>query len=119
MTVVDALHDMTYIEQDALVVLFSFQPYSQITIFLAEYFNDQGIKVLSFTNSEDSPIAEFSDAAVVCAADNLYNYNSMTSGTAVINILASMFINRNTELVKAKKQKYDNLYEFLEEKGSF
>lgn len=112
----DALHSLSLMRKNDLLVLFSFPIYSKIVVSLAEYFHKRGCHVLCFTDSEKSPAAKNSSIALTSPANHIFFFNSMTPTIATINTLASMFLSRNKEVFDRYRADFDALQDFLYQK---
>lgn len=112
----DALHSLSMMRKNDLLVLFSFPVYSKIIVALSEYFYKKGHPVLCFTDNENSPAAKNSGVALTSPANHIFFFNSMTPTIASINTLASMFLSRHKIIFDHYRSDFDALQEFLYEK---
>ena len=86
------LFSLSRIEQDDLIVLFSFFPYTQLQIALAKFLHTQwGINVLCFSDNVSSPGAKFADVVLTSSTRSPVFFNSLTAPISQINVLASMY----------------------------
>lgn len=96
------LHDHTnFIEQvlflnnDDLIIALSFPPYSKETVDMAKFAKERGVKVVSITNKDASPITFYSDATLVVKSKNLLFTNSFAAISVLINAIATQCAYKN------------------------
>ncbi len=78
-----------FLNKKDLVIAFSFPPYSKETIQACEYAGSRGIKIISITNKEASPITYCSDINLVVQSENMLYTNSFAAISVVINAIAT------------------------------
>ena len=94
-------------KQDVIIGI-SFPRYSKRTIKAMEYAKKQGAKVISITDSYESPIAETSDYSLIARSDMALFVDSLVAPLSVINALI-------VAIGMKRKQNMYNIFEKLEE----
>lgn len=90
-----------YINENDLLICFSFPPYSKETVDVARFAKQNGIKVISITNKSTAPIAAFSKAVLTVKSENMLFTNSFAAISVIINAIATACAVKNK--TKAKK----------------
>jgi DNA-binding MurR/RpiR family transcriptional regulator len=90
-----------FMDSSDLVIAFSFPPYSKETIDAAEYAHSKGIKVISITNKNSSPVTFHSDVTLLVKSENMLFTNSFAAISVLINAIATQCAFQNK--AKAKK----------------
>lgn len=78
-----------FLNKNDLLVCFSFPPYSKETIETAKFAKERGIKVISITNKEASPITLHSEICLTVKSDNMLFTNSFSAISVIINAIAT------------------------------
>lgn len=92
---------------DALLVV-SVNPYVKQSVTLARLAKDKGMRVISITDSEVSPLASISDHAILCQTENRSFFHTLAPALAVSEILSSLIADRNrASAIKALEQADD------------
>ena len=108
------LFSLSRIEQDDLIVLFSFFPYTQLQIALAQFLHTQwGINVLCFTDNVSSPGAKFADVVLTSSTRSPVFFNSLTAPISQINVLASMYVSSYQEEYSRYNEKLSQLHQMI------
>lgn len=100
----EQLHRIT--EDDVLIAI-SFPRYSSRTIKAVTYANDNGAKVVSITDSENSPISELSTHTLIARSDIASFVDSLVAPLSVINALIA-------GLGMIRREEVSNTFEKLE-----
>lgn len=90
-----------FMDSSDLIITFSFPPYSKETIDAAEFAKSRGIKVISITNKNSSPVAFHSDVTLLVKSENMLFTNSFAAISVLINAIATQCAFNNK--AKAKK----------------
>ena len=108
------LFSLSRIEQDDLIVLFSFFPYTQLQIALAQFLHTQwGINVLCFTDNVSSPGAKFAGVVLTSSTRSPVFFNSLTAPISQINVLASMYVSSYQEEYSRYNEKLSQLHQMI------
>ncbi len=99
------MEQILFLNKNDLIIALSFPPYSKETIKAAEYANEKGIKIISITNKDASPITFHSDVHLVVKSENLLFTNSFAAISVLINAIATECAVSNKS--KAKKMLND------------
>lgn len=83
------LEQALYVNKKDTLITFSFPPFSKETIELAKQMKNKGVKVISITNSESSPITFYSDLTFVVSSKNTLYTNSFSAISVIINALTT------------------------------
>ena len=78
---------MFRISEDDVCIAISFPRYSKQTINALRFVNDRGTKIIAITDSEDSPIANYSDILLVAKSDMVSVVDSLVAPLSLINAL--------------------------------
>ena len=78
-----------FLNKNDLLISFSFPPYSKETIDAAKFAKDRGIKVVSFTNKDASPVTFHSEFYLTIKSDNMLFTNSFAAISVMINAIAT------------------------------
>ncbi len=78
-----------FLNKNDLLISFSFPPYSKETIDAAKFAKDRGIKVVSFTNKDASPVTFYSEFYLTIKSDNMLFTNSFAAISVMINAIAT------------------------------
>ena len=90
-----------YLNNEDILIAFSFPPYSKETVDAAKFAAARNIKVISITNTEASPITFYSKANLVVNSENMLFTNSFAAISVLINAIATACALKNKS--KAKK----------------
>jgi DNA-binding MurR/RpiR family transcriptional regulator len=90
----DALARAT--SRDVLLVA-SVLPYTRMTVELAEYAVEQGLRVVAITDSEVAPLAQIAQHSVIVPTDSPSFFHAMSPAFAVAEILGAIIAGRGGE----------------------
>jgi DNA-binding MurR/RpiR family transcriptional regulator len=100
-----------FLNKKDLVIAFSFPPYSKETIEACEYAGSKGIKIISITNKEASPVTLYSDINLVVQSENMLYTNSFAAISVVINAIATECALKNKQKAEKVLQESNRLTE--------
>ncbi len=109
----DAVNYLAFCTPDDLMVVFSYAPYSQQPIRLAQYVHEAKGRIVCFSDSVNGPIRPFAEATLVSVTNQTFFFNSMTAPAALINELALLFALENKERFEAHKEKTETIRRVL------
>lgn len=89
-----------YMNKSDLLITFSFPPYSIETIDAAQFAKRRGIKVISVTNKQSSPITFHSEISLTVNSENMLFTNSFAAISVLINAVATACALKNKTKVK-------------------
>jgi DNA-binding MurR/RpiR family transcriptional regulator len=75
-------------DRSSLVIAFGFPRYPKETIKLLNYFNRKNFKIISVTDSENSPLCNFSTYSILVQSYSLAYTDSFINGLTLINTIA-------------------------------
>jgi DNA-binding MurR/RpiR family transcriptional regulator len=78
-----------FLNQQDLLIVFSFPPYSKETLDLARYTQERTIDIISVTNKPASPITFYTKANLVVESKNMLFTNSFAAISVLINAIAT------------------------------
>ena len=84
-----------FLGKDDLIIAFSFPPYSKETVEAAKFACQRGIKVISITNKNASPITFYSSESLVVKSENMLFTNSFAAISVLINAIATACAYKN------------------------
>jgi DNA-binding MurR/RpiR family transcriptional regulator len=90
----DALARAT--SRDVLLVA-SVLPYTRMTVELAEYAVEQGLRVVAITDSEVAPLAQIAQHSVIVPTDSPSFFHAMSPAFAIAEILGAIIAGRGGE----------------------
>ncbi len=100
-----------FLNKKDLVIAFSFPPYSKETIEACEYAVSKGIKVISITNKEASPVTHYSNINLVVQSENMLYTNSFAAISVVINAIATECAIKNKQRAEKTLQESSKVTE--------
>lgn len=116
MSVANGIYRLSQVTSDDLLVLFSFTPYTQIYIALAQFLHDHwGVKTLCFTDSLSAPGAKISDAVLNCVTKSPVFMNSVTAPISLINLLATSYVKTYAKEYSLYSEKVAQLQKLVNE----
>ena len=80
---------LSMISEDDVIVLFFFPPYYQPVSNVARFAAYRGAKVVTLTDSADSPAATDGPFNFLCGTKTKFFFNSLTAPVSLINVLTS------------------------------
>lgn len=78
-----------YFQPDALLIAFSFPPYSKETIEAVKLARKRKIRTVAITNKQAAPITFFTDMHLVATSENILYTNSLSGITFLINAIVT------------------------------
>jgi DNA-binding MurR/RpiR family transcriptional regulator len=78
-----------YFQPNDVLIVFSFQPYSQETIDAARIAFEKGIKVIAITNKENAPATFYADSSLLVKSENMLYTNSFAAISVLINAIST------------------------------
>ncbi len=97
-------------EQDVLIGI-SFPRYSMRTVKAMEFANDRNAKVISITDSENSPLNLYSSCNLIARSDMATVVDSLVAPLSVINALIVSLCIKNADIVTKKLDVLERLWE--------
>lgn len=85
----DVYGALPLLTKQSLVIVVAFPDYYRTTVKIAEYAHKHGIKVMAFTDSERSPICEFSDFNLFMPSHSRMFLNNIAMPMETVNLLAT------------------------------
>lgn len=102
------------LDKNDYVILISFPPYHQPTVNLVNYCRYRGIRMMTITDSMDSPAATEDSSVFLCRTAARYFYNSQAATASFINILSSAIAQelgpRFDELLEQEREVNDFIF---------
>lgn len=102
------LEQVLLLNQDELLILLSFPPYSEETINLAKDAHNRGHQIISITNKHTAPITFHSDVSLIVKSENMLFTNSFAAISVLINAIT-------TEIAYKDRKRAMSMIENLEE----
>ncbi len=91
---------LLFLNKKDILITFSFPPYSKETIEAAKFAADRGIKIISITNKEASPITFYSVVNLIVKSENMLFTNSFAAISVLINAIATSCAIKNEKNAK-------------------
>jgi DNA-binding MurR/RpiR family transcriptional regulator len=106
------MEQVLHLKKTDSIILLSFPPYSIETIETAKFASSKGIKVISITNKNASPITRYSDNVLIVSSENMLYTNSFAAISVLINALTTECALR---MKSASKKMIKDLNEVVEQ----
>lgn len=103
-TGVDAIGAAT--SQDVLLVA-SILPYTRLTVEVAEYARDRGVKIVAITDSEVAPLAQIATATVIVETSSPSFFHTMMPAVAVAEVLGCLLAGHGGEEALQALRRFD------------
>ena len=97
------------IKQEDILIIFDYPMYSKAAVVLAKIARENKAKILLFTDSDNAPLAEYSDILYKVKLNGISVFNSLISTQILIEYLLtyiSQFIEEKTKIRFSKIRKY-------------
>ena len=97
------------IKQEDILIIFDYPTYSKAAVVLAKIARENKAKILLFTDSDNAPLAEYSDILYKVKLNGISVFNSLISTQILIEYLLtyiSQFIEEKTKIRFSKIRKY-------------
>ena len=97
------------IKQEDILIIFDYPMYSKAAVVLAKIARENKAKILLFTDSDNAPLAEYSDILYKVKLNGISVFNSLISTRILIEYLLtyiSQFIEEKTKIRFSKIRKY-------------
>lgn len=85
------------VKQNDLCIAFTFPRHAKVTLEVTRWMKNQGAKVISITNSNLSPISEYSDVVISCETNSVMLRNSLVAPFCLVNYIISEVIIRDKD----------------------
>jgi len=114
----NVLYRLALSTEDDLLILFSYKPYTQLSINLAKCLQaNYKAKILCFSDNENTPMHKQADLIFLSPTAHLIFANSMTAPFSLITLLASLYISKYREDYRAFNKKLNELQQVVEKTG--
>ena len=97
------------IKQEDILIIFDYPMYSKAAVVLAKIARENKVKILLFTDSDNAPLAEYSDILYKVKLNGISVFNSLISTQILIEYLLtyiSQFIEEKAKIRFSKIRKY-------------
>ena len=97
------------IKQEDILIIFDYPMYSKVAVVLAKIARENKAKILLFTDSDNAPLAEYSDILYKVKLNGISVFNSLISTQILIEYLLtyiSQFIEEKAKIRFSKIRKY-------------
>ncbi len=105
---------MVHINQDDVLIAMSFPRYATSTIEACRFAKERGAKIIVITDSENSPLAQYSDLPLYAYSDMVSFVDSLVAPMSLINALIVAVSDRNRESVEKNFNMLEQLWERTE-----
>jgi DNA-binding MurR/RpiR family transcriptional regulator len=85
-----------YFQPADILIVLSFQPYSQETIDAARIASEKGIGVIAITNKENAPATFYSGTSLIVKSENMLYTNSFAAISVLINAISTQCALKDT-----------------------
>jgi len=94
------LEELAFFKPDDVLIVFSYPPYSQDTVQLAQQSREKGLKVIAITNRLASPVGFHADVILPVLSENILYTNAFAAMSVIINALATECAHREPSKVQ-------------------
>ncbi|MGG1658035.1 MurR/RpiR family transcriptional regulator [Brevibacillus sp. NRS-1366] len=101
---------LSRVNQNTLVIPVTFPRYTQSTVDVVKYVKERGAKVISITDSELSPVANYSDIVLISVINSEIKSDSYVSCLSLITSLIRAVTVENTEKVEKNLLELEKIY---------
>ncbi len=110
-SVSEVFEQIMHIEKGDVLISITFPRYSQRTVKAAKYACGRGAKVISITDSADSPIAEFSDTLLLARSDMASFVDSLVAPLSLINALIVAIGLKNKQATSDSLERLEQIWD--------
>lgn len=100
-------------DEDEILILLSFPPYSKETIELAKNTRENGHKIIAITNKHAAPISFHADHSLIVKSENMLFTNSFAAISVLINAIATEIACKDKEGALKMIEKLENIQSSL------
>ncbi len=105
-----SVEDVHELNQDAVVVVFSFPRYRRESAELAKLAQRQGAKIIAITNRQLSPIGQLSEITLTTEEQTGAGHHSIASVVSLLEVIIAAMWERDRERISIRQQKLEQLY---------
>ncbi len=105
---------MVHIGEGDVLIAMSFPRYATSTIEACRFARERGAKIVSITDSENSPLVQYSDLSLFAYSDMVSFVDSLVAPMSLINALIVAVSDRNQESVERSFNMLEQLWERTE-----
>lgn len=106
----ELLDEIIHIDDNDVIIVFSFPRYTKKTLAAVRYAKYRGAKVFGISDSEKSPISEFTDELLYAEAGMSTFIDSMTAPISLVNAMIIGLAKENQDLVTKKFTRLEDLW---------
>lgn len=107
----EVLEQLIHIKPDDAVVAFSFPRYCQSTLDGVSYCRNAGAAVIGITNSQVSPLAEYSDEILVAKSDMVSIVDSLTAPMSLVSALIAALASEKEDFLRDHYENLENIWQ--------
>ncbi len=107
----EVFEQMLSIGKDDTIIAFSFPRYSSKIVNAVKYAKNNGAKVVSFTDSDISPLAEHSNYLITAQSDMASYMDSLVAPLSIINAIIVEITNRRENEITSRFDKLEKIWD--------
>jgi len=107
----EVFEQMLSIGKDDVLIAFSFPRYSSKMVNAVKYANQNSAKIVVFTDSKISPLAEYADCLLTAQSDMASFMDSLVAPISIINAIIVEITRRNEKNITARFDKLEKLWD--------
>lgn len=104
-------HQMVKISSDDVFISISFPRYSLSTLKATQFAHESGANIIAITDSERSPLAQFSHQLLIARSDMVSFADSLVAPLSLINALIVALGLKNKDKISSTLEKLENLWQ--------
>ena len=105
------LEESAHLGKGDVIILFEFPPYAQEVLETIEELNAREVKIILVSDSENCPIAQYSDVNFFCVTDTLFFGNSFVAPLFWVNLITSVVMNSNRDEALTALEKQQTFFD--------
>jgi DNA-binding MurR/RpiR family transcriptional regulator len=99
------------VDEDDVVIAFSFPRYSAATLKAAQYCRTTGANVIAITDNREAPLAQYSDCVICAKSDMVSLVDSLVAPLSVVNALIVAVSARRGQELARRLDALENIWE--------
>lgn len=107
----EMLEQVMRIDENDVIIGFSFPRYSTQTLIGLKYARDKGAKVVAFTDSYNSPLAPYADYLLVAGSDMASFVDSLVAPLSLLNALLVAVSIKKKDMISENFKKLEKIWE--------
>ena len=107
----EILEQLISLDERDLLIAFSFPRYSTKVLTAVKFAKDRGTKVISITDSQESPLAKYTDHLLIAQTGISSFMDSLVAPISIINAIIAEITEKREMLVRAKFDRLEKIWD--------